>query len=117
MGLGTGNAEQDLLFAGVGWGSTDHFDAVIGPVLSESTSEIPALLAAAAGLDEINVKQSGWQLQVNYDSLDHPNFPSRGWKLEGNYLQSDDEYLGVSSASDQTELEINGVFSLGRHSF
>ncbi len=115
--LGTGNAEQDLFFAGVGWGSTDHFDAVIGPVLSESTSEIPALLAAAAGLDEINVKQSGWQLQVNYDSLDHPNFPSRGWKLEGNYLQTDDEYLGVSSASDQTELEINGVFSLGRHSF
>lgn len=102
---------------GLGWHSTDKFELVAGGIYIDATVELPAILQEQAGFEELDVTRSGANLSFNFDSLDNANFPKRGWKLAGNLTRTRDELLGLEDYSTQIDMELNGVFSRGRHSF
>lgn len=102
---------------GIGWHSTDKFELVAGGIYIDSTVELPAIVQEQAGFEELDVTRSGVNLSFNFDSLDNANFPKRGWKLAGNLTRTRDELLGLEDYSTQIDMELNSVFSRGRHSF
>jgi len=108
---------QGAIVAGMGWHTTDRFDAQLGLTYGHGKIELPIFVASQLGINTIEAEEAGAVFEVNYDTLDHSTFPSRGWKMDAIISRTNANYLGASDTANQVDLAINGVFSLGRHSF
>ena len=115
--LGTIVTSQSGVIGGLGWNSTDRFDLILSAIAIDGKLELTELLAASVMQDEIDFSRLGLMLAMNVDSLDHANFPKSGWKVDANITRSKDEFLILDDYTTRADVEINGVFSLGRHSF
>lgn len=115
--LGEVQSTRHDLITGLGWNLSDSLDVLLAGSYIDGNSKLPAILAEATGVSDIDFKQPGLLLRINYDSLDNATFPTRGWKLSTDFLRSRDEYLDTRAYTNRVDTEFNGVVSLGKHNF
>jgi NTE family protein len=101
---------------GVGWDSYDRLDIFTGYTYSDGNLTLPAIIAAELAQPEVDYREQGGVLTIDYDSLDNASFPVRGWKILSAIKRSNISLFGTKDNATQVELEVNKALSLGRHS-
>ncbi|WP_236986867.1 patatin-like phospholipase family protein [Marinagarivorans cellulosilyticus] len=114
--LGTVQARDSTVSAGIGWNTWDKFEVTLSALYRRGVFDVPDYLDEYATVKDIHVDQRGGILEVNFDSLDNASFPSRGWNLKAILSRTRDEVLNLSNYSNFIDAQYNGVLSYQRHS-
>lgn len=102
--------------SGIGWDAHDRLNIFTGYTYVDGNLTLPAIIANDAVQPEVDYREHGGVLTLDYDSLDDASFPQHGWKISAAIKRTNISLLGRKDDATQAELEINKVLSHGRHS-
>ncbi|WP_041522300.1 patatin-like phospholipase family protein [Gilvimarinus agarilyticus] len=102
--------------SGIGWDAFDRLDLFAGFTYSDGNLTLPAIIAAELEQSEVDYSEAGGIFSLDFDSLDNANFPRQGWKFNTSVKRTNISVLSEKGQATQAELDLNGAFSLGRHS-